>query len=430
MKKALVVLLVLLFVSAMVFAGGAKESGNAGSDGPQRTVANREAADDGVSLTPSSYSEAQVPGLPYIGVKPDKKYKIAFSNGDMADSWRASFYNDMINSLDYLSDEFGCEYIVANSGADSAKQIDDIRSLLAQSPDILLFSPNEAAPLTSVSEMCADAEIPFITIDRFINAPIGEGYYIANIEGDNFRDGVAMGISIVKSLTEKFGTPKGNVAEITGAVGATPSVYRSAGIRHVLSDYPNIKIVQVLDGGYNDAMAHDAAQDIFTTQGDTLDLMVVAFDTGCGQAIEVASVMGYDDVIYVTSNGNVGFLKDYLLTGKAVSCMEYPPTYGVTTLEYAIHYLNGVDVPSHILLPQRYFMMDTPKKAKALGEIVKMCEDAGDLYVPGSYGMYDIFTTDGEMWDKYYPENYIEAGGDSYLDSVTPDDPFAVWNVK
>lgn len=44
--------------------------------------------------------------------------------------------------------------------------------------------------------------------------------------------------------------------------------------------------------------------------------------------------------------------------------------------------------------------------------------------------MYDIFTTDGEMWDKYYPENYIEAGGDSYLDSVTPDDPFAVWNVK
>ena len=428
MKKSFLVIVLVMLSMSMLFASGGKEM--AGSDGPQRTVVPREAAEDGVSLTPASYSEAQVPGLPYIGVKPDKKYKIAFSNGDMADSWRAAFYSDMINSLEYLKNEFGIEYIVANSGADSAKQLEDIRSLLAQQPDILLFSPNEAAPLTSVAEMCDDTGIPFITVDRSINAPIGEGNYLANIEGDNFRVGVAMGISVVNGLIEKNGAPKGVVAEISGAVGATPSSHRSGGMRHVLKDYPEIEIVQVLDGGYDDVMAYEAAQDILTTHGPELDCIAVAFDTGCGQAIEVAKTMGYDDIIYVTSNGNVGFLKDYLLPGKAISTIEYPPTYGVTTLEYAIHYLNGVDIPSNILLPQRFFMTDTPEKKEALSALIDKCVAAGDVYVPGSYGLYDIFTMEDPLWDKYYPMNYAEAGGESYLKTVVPADPFALWNVK
>lgn len=393
-----------------------------------RTVAEREKADEGVSLTPTSYTEEQLPGVPYVGAVPTLKYKIAFSNGDMQDSWRAAFYDDMINSLDYLKDQFGIEYITANSGADSAKQIEDIRSLLAQEPDILLFSPNESAPLAVVADMCDEAGIPFITIDRSIDATVGEGMYVADIEGDNYKDGIAMGISIVNALTEKYGEPKGNVAEICGTVGSSVGEQRSGGIRTVLSDYPDIKIVQVLDGQFDDATAHDDAQDIFTTNGDDLDLLVSAVDTGCAQAMEVANTMGYDDIIYVCSNGNVGFLKDYLLTGKAYSVIEYPPCYGVTALEYAIHYLNGNDIPTQVLLAQRNYMIDTDEKKEALQELVDECVANGDDYVPGSLGMYDVFSCSGELWDKYYPENYVEAGGQEYLDSVIPEDPFGLIN--
>lgn len=393
-----------------------------------RVVAEREAANAGVSLTPTSYTETQVPGVPFVGAVPTLKYKIAFSNGDMADSWRAAFYSDMVNCLEYLSSEFGIEYIVANSGADSAKQLEDIRSLIAQQPDLLIFSPNEAAPLTVVDELCTEAGIPYITVDRAINAPIGEGYYIANVEGDNFRDGVGMGISIVNALTEKNGEPKGVIAEISGAVGASPSTYRSGGIRHVLKDYPEIKIVQVVDGGYDDAMAYQGAQDILTAHGDELDLIVCAFDTGCAQAIEAAEVAGYNDLWYVTSNGNAEFLKDYVLSGKVYSCFEYPPCYGVTVLEYALHYLNGYDIPSNILLAQRDFNIHTEEAKAALEELCTMCEAAGDAYVPGSYGMYDVFPCVGEMWEKYYPQNYVELGGIQALDSLLAEDVFVPFN--
>ena len=347
----------------------------------------------------------------------------------MQDDWRAAFYDDMVSSLDYLKNEFGVEYITANSGADSAKQIEDIRSLLAQEPDMLLFSPNESAPLAVVADMCEEAGIPFITIDRSIDATVGEGEYIADIEGDNYKDGIAMGISIVNALTEKFGEPKGNVAEICGTVGSSVGAQRSGGIRTVLADYPDIKIIQVLDGQFDDATAHDDAQDIFTTNGDKIDLLVSAVDMGCAQAMEVAKTMGYNDVIYVCSNGNVTFLKDHLLNGDAYSVIEYPPYYGITALEYAIHYLNGYDIPKQILLAQRNYMIDTPEKKEALQAMVDECVANGDAYVPGSLGNYDIFSCEGPLWDKYYPESYVEAGGQEYLDSVLPDDPFSLINT-
>jgi ribose transport system substrate-binding protein len=395
-----------------------------------RTVVDREDATEGISLTPTSYTEAQLPGVPYVGAIPEKKYKIAFSNGDMANDWRASFFNSMVAGGEYLNEQFGIEFIYANSGADSAKQLQDIQSMLAQQPDILLFSPNESAPLTPVADMCEELGIPFITVDRAIDAVVGEGMYLSNIEGDNFKAGVAMGLELVRGLTEKNGTAQGNVAEITGAIGSTPAIQRSAGVRHVLKDYPEIKIIQVIDGKWDAEAAYQGAQDIFTTNGADLDALVCSFDSGTMQAITVAEIQGMQDLIYVSSDADSTFLKDYVLEGKAFSCCEYPPYYDVTALEYAIHYLNGNDIPQNVLLAQRLFNTSTDAKKEALVELTNMTSSNGDPFIPAGYGMYDIFDMTGEMWDKYYPVNWVEAGGADYLATLIPADPFALWNVE
>jgi galactofuranose transport system substrate-binding protein len=392
-----------------------------------RTVEPREDALDGTSLTPASFSKDMFPGLSSIGVKPLKKYKIAFSNGDMADSWRAAFWDDMIKSLDYLKTTFGVEYITANSGADSAKQIEDIRSLLAQKPDILLFSPNESAPLAVVDDMCKEANIPYITIDRSLELTPGQGMYVADIEGDNFRDGIAMGISLVNGLTAKNGKPAGIVAEIAGAQGSSPAVYRSAGLRFVLKDYPEIQIVQVVDGGFDDSKAYAGAQDIFTAHNN-LDAMVVAWDTGAAQAIKVADTLGLKNILFITSNGNTEVLKDYVLTGKIYSEVEYPPMYGITALEYAIHYLNGETIPSKILLAQRWYMTDTADKKAALQDLVTKATAEKATYIPASLGDYDIFNMKGEMWDKYYPKSFLEEPANYFDDKTT--DPYSLINMK
>jgi ABC-type sugar transport system substrate-binding protein len=395
-----------------------------------RTVVEREDAPEGTSLTPTSYTEAQVPGVPYVGAVPTKKYKIAFSNGDMANDWRASFFNAMVAGGEYLESEFGIEFIYANSGADSAKQLQDIQSLLAQQPDILLFSPNESAPLTPVADMCNELGIAFITIDRAIDATVGEGMYLANIEGDNFKAGVAMGLEMVRGLTEKNGSAAGNIAEITGAIGSTPAIQRSAGIRHVLMDYPDIKIVQVIDGKWDAETAYQGAQDIFTTNGDILDGLICSFDSGTMQAITVAEIQGVEGLVYCSADADATFLKDYVLAGRAFSCVEYPPYYGVTALEYAIHYLNGYDIPQNVLLAQRLFNTETDAKVAKLEELTGLTSSNGDPFIPASYGMYDVFTMEGEMWDKYYPMNWVAGGGADYLATLIPEDPFSLLNVE
>ena len=405
------------------------ESSEAANNSEVRTVAEREDAPDGISLTPSSYTEAQIPGVENVGAKPLKKYKVAFCNGDMANDWRAAFYNDMIACLDYLKEEFGIEYITANSGADSAKQLQDINALLAQQPDILIFSPNESTPLAPVADTCNELGIPFITVDRAIDAIVGEGMYICDIEGDNIRNGVAMGISIVQSLTEKNGEPKGKIAEISGTAGSSPGIQRSAGIRMVLKDYPDIQIVQVLAGDFDAGKAYENAQDILTTNPD-LDGIVCSFDSGTMRAMDAAATQGRDDLLYWSADGDTTFLRDYILTGEAECCIEYPPYYGVTALEYAIQYLNGNDIPDTVLLAQRFYMIDTDAKKEALTELSAMCAEAGDPFVPASYGMYDVFTMEGEMWDKYYPQNWVQAGGADYLETLIPEDPFSLINTQ
>lgn len=413
--------------SAALDAGKQGES----SEGMPRMVVDREdALEGGISLTPASYTEEQLPGVPYVGAIPAKKYKIAFSNGDMANDWRASFFNAMVAGGEYLNEQFGIEFIYANSGADSAKQLQDIQSLLAQQPDILLFSPNESAPLTPVADMCAELGIPFMTIDRAIDAAVGEGMYLANIEGDNFKAGVAMGIEMVRGLTEKNGEPKGNIAEITGAIGSTPAIQRSAGVRHVLKDYPDIKIVQVVDGKWDAETAYQAAQDIFTVAGNTLDGLICSFDSGTMQAVTVAEVQGIEGLIYCSADADSTFLKDYVLEGKAFSCVEYPPYYGVTALEYAIHYLNGYDIPQNVLLAQRLFNTETEEKKAKLDELTQLTSKNGDPFVPAAYGMYETFSMTGDLWNKYYPENWLSAGGVAFLESLIPEDPFSLQNVE
>ncbi len=398
--------------------------------GQPRTVADREDASDGTSLTPEGYTEDQMPGLPYIGAKPLKKYKVAFSNGDMGNDWRSTFFNDFIACGEYMADEFGIEFIYANTNSDSARQLQDVQSLIAQKPDLLFLSPNESAPLAPVADLCKESGTALITVDRSIDAPIGEDQYILNIEGDNIACGISMGMAIVEGLTEKYGEPRGKVAEIAGGLGSSPAIQRSTGLRMVIERYPDIQIVQVLDGDYDHVKSASAAQDIFTTHPD-IDAVANGCDASGIQAVQQAERSWIEDVIFVSVDGDVTFL-NYIEEGKAYHTAEYPPYFAITAWEYGIHYLNGVDIPITVLVPEREFIADTPEKAEALSEINAACEELGAAFPPASLGMYDIFemgSWNKELWNEIYPQNWAIAGGYEYLDSLIPDDPYALTNA-
>lgn len=386
-----------------------------------RTVAEREDAKLGEPITPSDFPAMFLPGIEKVGAVPLKKYKIALSNGDMANEWRRTFWEDIINFGNQYAERFGIEIISAASGNNSTKQIQDVQSLLAQQPDIVIMSPNESGPLSVVVELCEDAGVPLITVDRGLDKKPGEGAYISAIQVDGYLNGITNGIWIVKTLTEKYGEPKGDIAEIAGVLGSSVSVQRSQGVRRVIADYPNINVVTVRDGDFDRDKSFKAAQDILIVNPKgTLDGIVASCDTSAIAAIEAIKNAGRNELLgYIwTVDGLVEAIEE-IVNGEIVQTNECPPYFGMVAFEYAIHYLNGVDIPSIVPVPQRDFAADTPEKKAKLEEIVKECNERGALFVPSDLGGYDVFVPPQDELNKYYPKPFWEQP-DEWINEFEP----------
>ena len=117
----------------------------------------------------------------------------------------------------------------------------DVENFLTQQIDLLIISPNEAAPLTAVVKKAFDAKIPVIVLDRKVEGDA----YTTFIGGDNVAIGKAAGEHVAGLLPDG-----GNVAEIRGLAGATPAAERAKGFREGIASVPGIKITAQASGDW------------------------------------------------------------------------------------------------------------------------------------------------------------------------------------
>jgi ABC-type sugar transport system substrate-binding protein len=356
------------------------------------------------------------PGLTELGVIPKKQYFIAFSNGEYGVPWCVEFVEDMEKTAERYNEEFGLRYEWTNAGNNSTKQLSDVQSLIAKKPDLLILYPNEGGPLSVVADWCKEANIPLICINSSIDREAGKDY-VSVIMMDGVLNGISRGVDIVDTMTEKYGEPKGNLAEIAGILGHTISKQWSQGANYVLKDYPDLNIIVSRPGEWDPSTAYAAAQDILTMYPEgKLDAFYESCDETALAAIEAIEAAGRSELDYYHygANGSVQFIKN-IVEKKAYSTVEQTPFYGMHAFEYAIRYLNGEDIPPIAMIPQRKFSAETPEKAAALQEIVDYCDANGYSYVPIALGYYDQFDIRSEEVMKYYDVPYYEAGGDKYF---------------
>ena len=93
-------------------------------------------------------------------------YLIGMSQANEGEPWRQAM-NDQIAAAAAAHPEF--EVVFADAAQNNAKQVADVENFLQQGIDLLIISPNEAAPLTDVvAEVCAEG-VPVIVLDRKVN---------------------------------------------------------------------------------------------------------------------------------------------------------------------------------------------------------------------------------------------------------------------
>ncbi|RIQ13702.1 substrate-binding domain-containing protein [Jiangella rhizosphaerae] len=162
----------------------------------------------------------------------DGEYLIGMSQANVAEPYRQQMDDD-IEAAAAEVDQF--EVVFADAAQDNAKQVADVENFLTQGIDLLIISPNEAAPLTAVVERAYNEGIPVIVLDRKIESDA----YTQFIGADNTEIGRAAGEYVATELLPDGGT----VAELKGLPGSTPAQERADGFREGIAANPGIEIV-------------------------------------------------------------------------------------------------------------------------------------------------------------------------------------------
>jgi ABC-type sugar transport system substrate-binding protein len=131
--------------------------------------------------------------------EPKDSYVIGMSQANRAEPWREAMDSQIQAAADANPE---IEVVFQDAAQDNADQVSDVENLLTQGIDLLIISPNEAAPLNDIVTEAWQSCVPVIVLDRnlvdtnysmFIgadNVAIGQaaGEYAAQWCADNGRE--------------------------------------------------------------------------------------------------------------------------------------------------------------------------------------------------------------------------------------------------
>ncbi len=156
------------------------------------------------------------------------KYVIGMSQANRAEPWREAMDSQIAAAAEAYPD---IEVVFQDAAQDNADQVSDVENLLTQGIDLLIISPNEAAPLNDIVKTAWDDCVPVVVLDRNLVDP----NYSMFIGADNVAIGQAAGAYAAQWCADN-GRDACKIAEIRGLEGAPPAKDRGDGFRMGLAD--------------------------------------------------------------------------------------------------------------------------------------------------------------------------------------------------
>lgn len=253
------------------------------------------------------------------------------------DEWRDKMNNEILREALFYE---GTEVEIRTVYDDNQKQIEDIRYFIDKGVDLLIVSPNQAAPITPIVEEVFDQQIPVIIVDRKILSE----KYTAYVSADNYAIGQAVGNYIVSYLKGK-----GNIIELTGLSGSTPAIDCHQGFMSVISEYPGIRLLAVEDGEWLKEVAENQTYTLLD-RFLSVDLIFAQNDRMASGAYLAAKQQGREQKITfigIDALPEEGYGVDQILQGMLDATFIYP-TGGDRVMQIAMNILQGKEYEKEI----------------------------------------------------------------------------------
>jgi ABC-type sugar transport system substrate-binding protein len=288
-------------------------------------------------------------------------YTIGFAQTDNLNPWRLA---ETASMKDVFETQLGWKLITTDAGGDTAKQLADIDSIIAQKPDIFIFPPRETEALAPAVLKIKAAGIPVILIDRDVDHSVakpGEDY--VTFIGSDF---VQQGMMAAQWLDKATGG-NAKIIELEGTTGAGPAIDRKTGFDDYIAG--TFKGTPTADGARSgmEIIASQSGDFLRDTGQKVMETLLTAHPEvtavyahndemaiGAIAALKAAGRKPGQDVILVSIDGENAAM-DAIVAGELGASVESSPFFGPISHDTMMQYVNGEDIPDWVVVSDRFF---------------------------------------------------------------------------
>jgi len=288
-------------------------------------------------------------------------------------------------------------------------QLQQIRDLIQQSPDAIVFNPNSPDGYQDAIDEAQEADILMVAIDGYVTDP-----ETLNITNDQFNYGY-IGATW---LFDKVG--EGNVYYMRGIVGHPADLDRHAGVMKALEEHPGIKLLPSNDGvgtDWNPDKGTELTNGIIND--GTYDTIDGIWTSGIDQQVVDAIQAAGKEFVPIVGADLKGFVEQLLHRDAKYEGLEgiavyNPAAIGGAGVKLAIQALNGEEFETTPFTRTTEDGVEHEIEAVVLPEPEAYANDTED----GRAQLEDIFIEDlNVLW----PVSWSIPGWSDYtLEQVLP----------
>jgi ribose transport system substrate-binding protein len=278
-------------------------------------------------------AEPALAALPKL--KKKEVYKVGFAQVESNNPWRLA----QTASIQAEAKKRGWPLVYTDAAGSAAKQVADVRSMIAQKVDVILLPPREEKPLVPAVLEAKKAGIPVLLIDRSVDASMAKPGvdYVCFIGSDFIKEGA----SAAEVLTKHMGG-NAKIIELQGTTGSSPANDRMKGFADYIKDHSGMKIVASQSGDFARDKGRQVFETLYQAHPDTNALYAHNDEMAMGAiaAIEAAGKVPGKDIIIASIDGTRDAAQA-IMDGKMLVCVECNPKFGPVAFDTVVKYGNG-----------------------------------------------------------------------------------------
>ncbi len=167
------------------------------------------------------------------GAASAKTYRIGISMALFADNFLTYLREAM---EDYADQKDDLKVFSDDAKNDVGMQLAQVENFIAQGYDAIVVNPADTEATATITKKCVKAGIPLVYVNRKPDEKLPEGVVFVG------SDEVVAGREQAKVLAAKMGG-KGNVVIMLGELAHSGTRGRTQGVKEILKQYPDIKII-------------------------------------------------------------------------------------------------------------------------------------------------------------------------------------------